>query len=115
MAWTIKKKLILSGFHEAALAALRQSWRWAPQSRSLSNPRVLLAADYWPDLTAGERRRVTAELRFARQTDPAFFARLTDAHPRFAALCEQHGVSFIGPPAHVSCAYASAIRDFTWS
>ena len=71
---------------EAALDALRTSWKWAPQSRNLSLRRVMLASLMWPKLSAMDRQRAVAELRLARQSDGAAFRTLVETDARLSAL-----------------------------
>jgi len=82
LAWAER----LSGRDGPAIEALDRSWRWAPQSRTLSLRRVLLASFYWPELDPPARTRLLAEMRFANQSHPAPFQRLLGADPRTAAL-----------------------------
>ncbi len=76
----------LSGRHGPAREALRRSWRWAPQSRTLSLRRIVLAGSYWPDLDPADRNRLVAEMRFANQSHRARFRALLDADTRTRAL-----------------------------
>ena len=82
LAWAER----LSGRDGPALEALSRSWIWAPQSRTLSLRRVVLASIYWPELDAPARARLLAEMRFANQSHPVLFQRLLGVDPRTATL-----------------------------
>lgn len=81
----------LAGREGSAREALQASWRWAPESRTLSWARVLLASRWWNDLGPESRGRILGEMYRGRSQDPDGFQRQLDQDPAFAELWRRAG------------------------
>lgn len=76
----------ISGRTGPAREALLTSWLWAPHSRSLAVPRVALGSRHWNELPDDARSRLLAEMRLARQANPAWFNEFVDDNNRIRTL-----------------------------
>jgi len=76
----------LAGRPDAALAALRASWRVTPHLRAIAPARVELGKAYWPMLDAAARAHLLDEINLARQADATRFRDASAGDARLAAL-----------------------------
>ena len=83
----------MAGRDGSATEALQASWRWAPESRNLAWPRVLLGSRYWLELGPDSRGLILKEMYRARATHPDEFRDELALNPRFAAMLRLAGIT----------------------